>query len=130
MDAVSLVVNALSAGVGAGVKDSASDGVKGAYAALRQLVSRKLARSSRGQAALDGHEEDPIIWEPPLRKELVAAGAGEDPELVAAAEALMRLLDAPGMRAGKYVVEVHGSQGVQIGDGGLQINTFGAPPPR
>ena len=37
----------------------------------------------------------------------------------------MRLLDAQGTQAGKYVVTVQDSQGVQIGDHNTQVNSFG-----
>lgn len=127
MDAVGLVVNALSAGVGAGVKDTASAAVRDAYAALRDLARRRLAGSRAGEVALAEHESDPVTWEVPLRKQLAAAGADSDADLLAAATALMQLLDGPGMRAGKYVIDIRGSQGVQIGDGGIQVNTFGVP---
>jgi RIP homotypic interaction motif len=36
----------------------------------------------------------------------------------------MALLDAAGSRLGKYLVNVSGSQGVQIGDHNIQHNTF------
>jgi hypothetical protein len=42
----------------------------------------------------------------------------------------MSLLDAGGSQAGKYDVAVSGSQGVQVGDGNFQRNTFGATPDR
>jgi len=71
------------------------------------------------------HEQDPQVWEQPLGGELTAAGAGEDGELVAAAQAVMALVDAAGSAAGKYQVVVHGSQGVQVGDHNIQHNTFG-----
>ena len=60
--------------------------------------------------------------------ELDQAGARNDSGLVAAAEALMRLVDEAGGRAGKYTVDVRGAQGVQIGDRNTQHNVFGAPP--
>ncbi len=60
--------------------------------------------------------------------ELDQAGADRDPGLVGAAEALMRLVDEAGARAGKYVVDVRGAQGVRIGDRNTQYNEFGAPP--
>jgi hypothetical protein len=44
------------------------------------------------------------VWDKPLAQELTAAGAGEDPGLVAAAQAVMRLVDAAGTAAGKYSV--------------------------
>jgi hypothetical protein len=56
------------------------------------------------------------------------AGAADDADLVAAAEALMKLVDGDGdgdgARAGKYKVTIKDSKGVQVGDGGFQINHF------
>jgi hypothetical protein len=42
--------------------------------------------------------------------------AGHDLDLVAAAQALMNLVDEGEARAGKYTVDVRGAQGVPIGD--------------
>ena len=36
----------------------------------------------------------------------------------------MDLIDAAGARAGKYNVTITGSQGVQLGDGNIQVNRF------
>jgi hypothetical protein len=44
------------------------------------------------------------VWDKPLAQELTAAEAGDDPGLVAAAQALMALVDAAGSAAGKYQV--------------------------
>ncbi len=76
------------------------------------------------------HEEAPQTWEGPLMAELTEAGAAGDEGLVTAAQALMSLIDETGSRAGKYMVQVQGAQGVQIGDHNTQRNTFGAPPGR
>jgi hypothetical protein len=127
MDDVGLVVTALSAGAGAGVKTVASSAITDAYAGLKGLVRRRLAGRQAGEVALAEHEQDPAAWEAPLRAQLTAAGAASDPELVAAAQALMALLDAAGSRAGKYQLDIRGAQGVQVGDGSIQHNTFGAP---
>lgn len=56
--------------------------------------------------------------------ELAKAGADRDGDLVAAAQALLALADEAGTRAGRYVVDVRGSQGVQIGDRNTQHNVF------
>ena len=74
------------------------------------------------------HEEAPRAWEGPLVAELTAAGAADDADLITAAQALMALVDETGSRAGKYRVQVQGSQGVQIGDHNTQHNIFGVPP--
>ena len=74
------------------------------------------------------HQAAPQTWEAPLAAELSAVGADGDADLVAAAQALMSLIDEAGSRAGKYAVTVRDSQGVQVGDHNTQTNTFGPPP--
>jgi hypothetical protein len=72
-----------------------------------------------------GSEEDaPRIWQALLGTELSALDAGSDTELIGAAQALLRLVDAVGSRSGRYDVEVRNSQGVLIGDYGTQDNTY------
>jgi hypothetical protein len=130
MDPVSLIIMALAAGAGLGLKGAASSAVTDAYQGLKALVERKLADRKDGELVLARHEQSPEIWDKPLAAELTAAGAGVDTDLVAAAQALMQLLDAAGSAAGKYQVVVHGSQGVQIGERNTQHNTFAQPPGR
>ena len=128
MDPVTLIVTALAAGAALGIKDAASSGVKDAYTGLKALVRKRLGGRPDGELVLAKHEQAPEIWRAPLMAELDQAGADRDPGLVGAAEALMRLVDEAGARAGKYVVDVRGAQGVQIGDRNTQYNEFGAPP--
>lgn len=130
MDPVTLVVTALATGATLGLKDTASAAVKDAYGSLKALVARRLAGRRDGDLVLARHQEAPQTWEGPLTTELTAAGAADDQGLVAAAQALMNLIDESGSRAGKYAVRIEGSQGVQIGDHNTQHNTFGAPPDR
>ncbi|MEV5715829.1 hypothetical protein AB0L41_18175 [Amycolatopsis mediterranei] len=119
VEAVELVVSALTAGAVAGVKDTAGAAVKDAYASVQSGVRRLLSRNDAGEdvslleayaAAPDAHRDD-------LVAALTAAGAGEDAQLVAAAQAVLASVDPPGMTAGKYNVRVRDSQGVQVGDG-------------
>lgn len=128
MDPVTLIVTALAAGAASAVQDGASAAVKDAYSRLRALVRKRLAGRPDGELVLARHETAPQAWQGPLAAELAGSGAGDDPGLAAAAQALMELLDAAGSSAGKYAVMVHGSQGVQIGDHNTQTNTFGSPP--
>lgn len=130
MDPVTVIVTALTAGAGLGVKDTTSAAVKDTYEGLKALVSRRLARRAGGELVLQRHEQDPQTWDRPLAQELAGAGAGDHWELVAAAQALMRLVDEAGSAAGKYQVLVQGSQGVQVGDHSTQHNTFGPPADR
>ena len=125
MDRVALILTALAAGAGLGLKDAASSAVTDAYNGLKALVLRKLASRADGALVLDRHEQAPQVWDKPLAEELTAAGAASDQDLVTAAQAVMRLVDAAGSAAGKYQVVVHGSHGVQVGDHNTQHNTFG-----
>lgn len=130
MDAIALIVTALATGASAGaleaLKDDVKDKARAAYAKLRGLARRRVAGQPGAELVLAEHEADPDTWAAPLAKKLTAAGAADDADLVAAAKALMDLVDAAGARAGKYNVMVKNSQGVQIGDQNIQVNRFGA----
>jgi hypothetical protein len=128
MDPVTLIVAALTAGAAMGLQDTASAAVKDAYRSLKALVSKRLAGRRDGELVLARYQEAPKTWEAPLTAELTDAGAADDASLVAAAQALMKLIDESGSRAGKYTVQIQGSQGVQVGDHNTQTNTFGVPP--
>ncbi len=108
MDPVTLIVAALVAGAAVGLKDTASSAVKDAYNGLKGLVQRKLADRPDSELVLARHEQDPQVWDRPLAQELTAAGAGDDPAVVTAAQALMRLVDAAGSAAGRYQVSASG----------------------
>jgi hypothetical protein len=128
MDPVTLIVTALAAGAGLGLKDTTSAAIKDAYGSLKALVARRLTGRRDGELILVRHAEAPEAWEAPMATELTAAGAAHDAGLVAAAQALMSLVDEVGSRSGKYAVQVHDAQGVQVGDHNTQHNVFGALP--
>jgi hypothetical protein len=128
MDPVTLIVTALAAGAASALEDGTSAAVKDAYARLKALVTRRFAGRPKGELVLAEHQAAPQTWGKPLAAELSAAGAEGDADLVAAAQALMSLVDEAGSRAGKYVVTVRDSQGVQVGDHGTQTNIFGPGP--
>lgn len=128
MDPTTLIVTALAAGASAGaieaLKDDVKDAVKAAYAKLRGLAKKRVAGRPDGELALERHATAPRKWESLLNSELVEAGAGADADLVAAAKALMELVDAAGARAGTYNVTVKDSKGVQVGNHNIQFNRF------
>ena len=128
MDPVTLIVTALAAGAASALQDGVSAAVKDAYARLKALVTKQFADRPKAELVLAEHEAAPQTWEAPLAAELSAVGAEGDANLVAAAQALMNLVDEAGSRSGKYLITVHGSQGVQVGDHNTQTNTFGPPP--
>ena len=129
MDPVSLVLNALTSGASQGVADGVSDAVKSAFGKLKQLVSAKLSGSKPAEVVLAEHSSDPETWQVPLAKALAAFGVGSDRAVIEAAQRLLALLDPAGTAQGKYQVDLWGAQGVQIGDGNQQFNTFNAVTP-
>jgi hypothetical protein len=128
MDPVTLIVTALAAGASAGsisaLQDDVKEAIKSAYARLRGLARKRVTGHQVAETALAQYEADPKIWEAPLTATLKQVGAGDDADLVAAAKALMELVDQAGARTGKYNVTIHGGQGIQIGDHNTQTNTF------
>jgi len=128
MDPITLIVTALAAGAVSGITESASSAVKDACVRLKALVRKRLAGRPDAELVLARHEQAPQTWQAPLAAMLGEAGADRDTDLVAAAQAVLRLADAAGAGAGKYAVDVRDAQGVQVGDLGRQHNVFNVPP--
>ncbi|MGH4015183.1 MAG: hypothetical protein ACRDSL_14930 [Pseudonocardiaceae bacterium] len=128
MDPISLIMGALAAGAASGLADTATGAVKDAYAGLRDLVWRRVEGRRVARTALEEHRRAPQAWQVPLSAELVAVGADTDAQIVAAAQRVMALVDEAGSAAGKYVVDLRGAQGAQVGDHNTQTNTFTSPP--
>jgi hypothetical protein len=125
VEPVSLILGALAAGAA----DTAKQAVKDAYEGLKRLVAARLAGRPSAEVALSEHAADPETWQAPLAKELTAAGAVGDDEILAAARAVLERADPDGARAGKYTVDLRGAQGVQVGDHSQQLNQFGGEAP-
>jgi hypothetical protein len=129
MDPVTLIVTALAAGAASALQDdlkeSVKETVKAAYDRLRGMLQGRFSGRPDGELVLARYEAAPGTWELPLRAELAAAGAENDTELVDAAQALLSLVDPAGARGGKYYISIRGGQGIQVGDGNTQTNTFG-----
>jgi hypothetical protein len=126
MDPVTLIVTALSAGAASALQDDAKEAVKTAFERLRHLVKRRFKDPANGEYLMEKHAAAPEVWQEPLKAELVEARAADDPEVIAAAQELMKILDSPGTAVGKYNVSMQGVQGVQIGDYSSQVNYFGS----
>jgi len=126
MDPITLIATALAVGATGGLRDSASSAVRDAYSGLKAQVRDKLRGRPDVDAVLARHEDALGSWRALLEAELLEAGADHDPSLTQAAQALMRLADAAGTRAGKYAVDARGAQGLQIGNDNRQENVFRA----
>ncbi|MFF3846185.1 hypothetical protein [Streptomyces sp. NPDC002328] len=135
MDPVSLILGALAAGAAGGavegVRESASTAARGAYDRLRAALAGRFGGDRRAERALARYEADPR--DPAVRDaldaELTRTGAAEDPEVLDAAAALVRL------SAGSRVVQKYGLQvdgdvhGLAQGDQQHVTMHFGTPPP-
>jgi hypothetical protein len=91
MEPVSLIVTALAAGAAAGLKPTAERIVKDAYQALKNLIKRKF-----GSVDVEPVEKRPDskAKRDSLAEDLAEAGAGEDTELLSAAEKLVEVVRA------------------------------------
>lgn len=123
METIELIVTALATGAALGVKDTASTAVTDAYASLKALVSRRLGRED-SEGLLAGHGQDPTIWQGQLASELRAAKADQDRDLISAAKLLMNLMARLDLDSRRFEIQVREAQGLQIGDGNTQHNTF------
>jgi hypothetical protein len=125
VDPVTLLVTALGAGAAAGVGETATAAVKDAYAMLKEKVATRFSGDASREVMLVGYERQPEVWRSSLVRALIESGVVEDQDAVEAARRLLELLDEAGARQGRYVVDVRGAQGVQIGDHNTQTNRFG-----
>ncbi|MGW3952917.1 hypothetical protein ACWEKM_18780 [Streptomyces sp. NPDC004752] len=125
MSGVDLVVTALVAGASAGLTDTASSAVRDAYAGLRDAVRRRLVAEDEADVQfLEANEDEPGVWQAQLSTLLTDAGADQDREIVAAAEAVLRELGRGSWHSAVQGVDARDAKGVQIGDGNTQTNTF------
>ncbi|MER7846870.1 hypothetical protein ABTZ03_23305 [Kitasatospora sp. NPDC096077] len=123
-----MIAAALAAGAVASSKGVMTTMATDAYSGLKALVLRRLRGEPAAEVALERLDDNPEAWQMALRAELVRIGAGEDEQLVAAAQEVLGMLDAAGTRSGRYQVDARGAQGLLIGDQGHQSNVFNAPP--
>jgi hypothetical protein len=90
------------------VRDTATAAAKEAYQGLKTALVARFAGHQPAEMILTQYETDPDTWAAPLDKALRETGAAADQVVVAAAEQLLRLLDAVG-------------GGVSAGDGGVAV---------
>lgn len=117
MDPVSLIVSGLATGAAKAAGELIPDGYKG----LKALIQRKFSGQPGAEMALEGYEQDPTTFEAPLKQKLQEAQVDQDPEILEAARILVQQYKPQS----SSTVNFQGpAQGVQIGDGGTQTNTF------
>jgi len=95
---------------------------------LRELVRRRFAADPAAEEALVWHEKAPEVWQARLAAALETTGAGADEQIIEASRRVLTLVEESGTPPSKYLVDLRGSQGVQVGDGTRQSNRFTTPP--
>jgi hypothetical protein len=111
MDPITLIVTALSAGAGATRRGGTPPALPDAHDELLTLAQARLRGRPNGSMVLRQHAEDPSRWTRPLAKALAAEGADGDTGLIAAAQAVLRMTDAPGSSRGRYALDTASPSG-------------------
>lgn len=88
------ILAAIAAGATAGVSDTTKKAIGDTYDGLKALLQKKFGSESKVVEAVQKLEADPESagWKETLGKEAAKAGANEDRELIAAAEAVLAKL--------------------------------------
>ncbi|SRR6266487_5202119 len=129
MDPITLILTALTAGVAASAKDTASTAIKDSYNGLKALIQRKFAGKPAAEMALKEHEKKPDVWKAPLEEGLKETETDQDLEIIAAAQKLMTLVQPQQAAMGKYNVQITGNvQGYAQGDYQQVRMNFGDAP--
>jgi hypothetical protein len=117
MEPITLIVTALAAGAAAGMQDVAGEAVRNAYQSLKDAILRHFGDRPEVSVALTKAEAKPEVWAEPLKDALQEAGADQEPEIVEAAQEVMKVAEPAAASAGKYNVTIHGNvQGLAQGD--------------
>ncbi len=109
MDSLSLILEALVAGVAAGGQATASEVVKDGYHQLKSLIQHKLANQPGAVSVLTKHEEEPAVWEGQLKEILTDVAADQDEAIIQAAQHLLNHLYPQQAAAGKFNVQNSGT---------------------
>ena len=129
MDALSLILTALTSGATASIKDTASQAIKDSYEGLKALIQHKFAEQPKAQAALVEYEEDPETYDKPLRKALTSYEIDQDETVIEAAKQLLALTQNQQAVIGHTVLQNYGTVQGQVGEntGSITMN-FGETP--
>jgi hypothetical protein len=91
---VEVILAALAAGSAAGASEVATTAFRDAYTSLRDGLRRRFQGRDRALGTLEAERSpDPAVWRAELEADLVETGASSDPDVVAAAAALLELVN-------------------------------------
>lgn len=100
MDPVTMIVSALAAGAASGLKESAAEGIKDAYAALTRWLGERYGGVDVGAVEKRPESE---AKRASLQEDLQDAGAGSDEQLLALAQRLVEEVRRHDAEAGAAV---------------------------
>lgn len=122
MEPISLLLAALAVGGQAVAGEVIAD----AYINFKGYVKRKFVGDPEAELILARHEEQPEIWEAPLREALVRHGADKDEEIITAAQQVMTHVNPQQAATGKYNTQIAGDvKGLVQGDNAQVNMSFG-----
>jgi hypothetical protein len=114
------ILAAIAAGATAGITDTAKQAIGDAYGGLKAILQRKFGRESKLLEAVDKLEADPDStgWKETVGKEATKAGANQDHDLIAAAEAVFAKLQELSAGGQQHIQTAIGSYIAQADRGG------------
>lgn len=125
MDPVTLIVAALTAGVSAGISDSAKEAVHNTYKRLRAALGTRFGGDPVANQMLERHAKNPGGYDAAMRDVVEESGVGGDADIVGLARELLSAADPAGAQVGKYNVHIASGQVGAIGDHATVNQTFG-----
>ena len=126
MDPITLILEALTAGAVASLKDTAGKAINDGYEALKLAIKKAWSASDNSaDVILTEYEKDPETFHKPVEIKIKGQGLDQNEEIIALASALLKQTDPDGYVAGKYRVSISNSNNVQVGDRNTQINVKG-----
>jgi hypothetical protein len=106
LDGIALIMEALEAGTtpDVGILSMAPDNIKNSYQELTSAVAARLLGVGAG-TLLENYMAQPELWDSTLADTLVAAGAGDDGELISLAQGFMEMMDPRRAVRGRFTVD-------------------------
>ena len=127
MDPISTILAALAAGAAAVAQETAGVVIKDTYEGFKALLKRKFAGKPLATFAVDEHAKDTATAESLLRPALNESKVERDPELLQAAQHLLKLADPEGRISKRYTLNISGAvQGLVQGDHANVTMNFGS----
>lgn len=130
MDAVTLIVSAVMAGLTTAATDVTKTAVKDTYEVFMNRLKNKVEGNEDAQEALAGVENKPEseARQAVLKEELAEADVERDEELIRLAQRFLAQIDKEGAQTGKYNISTSGGKGFVIGDNAQVEQHFGPEP--